>query len=199
MNAESISRYRAEFARLETQFPGADLLWLHQTRCAAFNHFSTLGFPTTAQEDWKYTNVSMIEKRAFKSTAESQDGVSRSQVGELALSDDYLFVYINGRYAPAFSGLKALPHGVTVVSLAAALADHSAHLEALHGCTSAAATNGFAALNTAFWMDGAYIALAPAVVIEAPLHLLFITTEADLVTHPRNIIHVGAGARATIV
>lgn len=201
MNVESISRYRDEFFRLETQFAGADLLWSHQTRRAALERFSALGFPSTSQEDWKYTNVSRIENRAFKSAAESQNGMSRLQVGELtelSLSDAYLLVYINGRYAPAFSRVHAVPNGSTVVSLAAGMADHSTHI-ALSAGVSAATTNGFVALNAAFWTDGAYIDLAPAVSIEAPIHLLFITTAADLMTHLRHIIHAGAGARATVV
>jgi len=207
MNAESVSRYRDAFFRLETQFAGADLLWSHQMRRAALERFSALGFPVMTQEDWKYTNVSRIEKYAFKSASDAQNGMGGFQMGELTElveravlteSDAYLLVYINGHYAPAFSRVNAIQNGSTVVSLAVGLADHSTRLEALPACASAT-TNGFVALNAAFWTDGAYIDLAPAATIEAPIHLLFITTEADLETHPRHFIHAGAGARATIV
>ncbi|MFC5475645.1 Fe-S cluster assembly protein SufD [Paraherbaspirillum soli] len=206
MITETASRYREQFAQLETQFAGADLLWLQQARHAALERFCALGFPDTAQEDWKYTNVGMIAKRGFNFVPQASNGADGFTIGklgelaevaelaELTLSDDYLLVYINGRYAPALSKLKALPQGATVLSLAAALADHASKFDAMP-----AGSNGFAALNAAFWNDGAYIELAPTVEVEAPIHLLFIATEADLMTHPRHIIHAGPGARATIV
>lgn len=66
-------------------------------------------------------------------------------------------------------------------------------------CADMGEENGFSALNGALWSDGAYLALEPGVALEQPIHLLFITTEADLATCPRNLIQVEEGARATIV
>jgi Fe-S cluster assembly protein SufD len=59
----------------------------------------------------------------------------------------------------------------------------------------------FSALNTAFIEDGAYINIPPGIVLESPIHLLFISTAHDtpVVTHPRNLIVVGENSQATII
>ena len=84
-------------------------------------------------------------------------------------------------------------------SLAAALADDADRLEPLLACDVEAFASGFEALNAAFWADGAYLDLASGVAIEEPVHLLFIATEADVETHPRNIIRAAAGSRVCII
>ena len=199
MNVESQNRYREEFARLEPQMAGFDLLWLRRARRAAFDRFAELGFPTTRHEDWKYTNVATIEKRSFRSVPESFNGVSTAQVNELAFTGSHLLVFVNGRYTPGLSRLGSLPCGARIVSLAAGLADHADQLEPLLTHDTEPFANGFAALNAAFWADGAYIDLAADTAIEEPIHLLFISTEADLGTHPRNIVRAGAGSRVSII
>lgn len=213
MNTDSITRYRDDFADLESQLPGANLPWLQRSRREALDRFSGSGFPTIALEDWKYTNVGPIGKRVFRSappsanSANSASGVNAREVeavDEIVAADRHLLVFINGRYTPALSHLASLPQGATVKSLAAALGDRSDFLETLLGDDSRADDNGsdengFTALNAAMWTDGAYIDLGPGIVLEKPIHLLFIGTEADLAIHPRNIIHASAGAGVTIV
>ena len=199
MNVESQDRYHEEFARLETRLAGADQPWLRRARRAAFERFAELGFPTTRHEDWKYTSVAAIERRPFAPVPQSLDGVGAARVNELALSDSHLLVFVNGRYSPGFSRVRSLPSGVRIGSLAAALAEHADRLEPLLGGDSDLFANGFAALNAAFWADGAYIDLAPGTVIEEPVHLLFVTTEADLQAHPRNIVQAGASSRVSII
>jgi Fe-S cluster assembly protein SufD len=197
MNAESISRYRDDFMRLEAQLAGSALPDVPHARRAALDRFTGSGFPTTAQEDWKYTNVATLAKRAFKSVPGSSDGVSARLVDRLALDDAHLLVYVNGHYASFLSRVTRLPPGVQVRSLAAALSD-SDELRVAFSIDDAR-ESGFAALNTALWMDGAYIDLAPGVALEPAIHLLFINTETELAMHTRNVIHAGAGARVTII
>jgi len=199
MNGESQNRYREEFAGLEPQLAGAGLPWLRRARRAAFEHFTELGFPTTRHEDWKYTNVAAIERRAFRALPESLNGVSAAQVSELAFTGGQLLVFVNGRYAPGLSRLGTLPGAARIMSLASALSDHADQLEALLARDIEPFPNGFAALNAAFWADGAYIELPAGTVIEEPVHLLFITTEADLQVHPRNIVRAGTGSQISIV
>ncbi len=100
MNAAAYSHYRDQFARLEPQLAGANLPWLRNARREAFDRFAELGFPTTRHEDWKYTNVASIEKRAFMSPAAS-NGVDAAQVNALALAGAHRLVFVNGRYDAA--------------------------------------------------------------------------------------------------
>ncbi|MGB6054986.1 MAG: Fe-S cluster assembly protein SufD, partial [Burkholderiaceae bacterium] len=57
-NPETIERMLADHARVAASLPGAGLPWLAQQREAALARFARSGFPTTHDEDWKYTSVS---------------------------------------------------------------------------------------------------------------------------------------------
>ena len=59
----------------------------------------------------------------------------------------------------------------------------------------------FSALNTAFLEDGVYVHVAKSVVLEAPIHCLFISTAeaTPTMTHPRNLIVAEPGSQLTVV
>jgi Fe-S cluster assembly protein SufD len=44
--------------------------WVARLRAGAFGRFEELGFPTTDEEDWKYTNVAPVARKAFRTKAE---------------------------------------------------------------------------------------------------------------------------------
>jgi len=81
-------------------------------------------------------------------------------------------------------------NGVHVNGLADEIRANPAALEAHLGRYLDIQRDAFAALNTAFLNDGAYIHIRKGAVLEHPIHLLFVTTapEAPLMTHPRNLI-----------
>jgi Fe-S cluster assembly protein SufD len=199
MNTATRDLYGEQFAHLESRHAGVGLPWLQRTRAVAFERFAELGFPTLRDEDWKYTSVAALEKRAFRLVPESLNGMSADEVASLALGDSHLLVFVNGRHAAGLSRLGRLPSGAHVGSLAQALAERPERFEALLTRDAEALVSGFSALNAAFWADGATIDLAAGCVVEEPIQLLFITADADLAVHPRNIIRVGAGSRAEII
>jgi Fe-S cluster assembly protein SufD len=59
----------------------------------------------------------------------------------------------------------------------------------------------FVALNAALQRDGAVVSLPDGVVIEKPIHLVFVTTgaAADRTFHLRNLVSLGAGAQVVLV
>ena len=58
-----IEHYASTFHSVAAQLPGADIAWLQTLRRGALDIFTDVGFPTTRDEDWKYTLVNAIEKR----------------------------------------------------------------------------------------------------------------------------------------
>jgi len=108
-------------------------------------------------------------------------------------------VFINGRYAPDFALDDGAPPGARIGNLAAALAERTEGLELLLRGVDGASGNGFEALNAAFWGDGGYIDLATGTVLARPIHLLYITSEGDIATHPRTIVRARAGSHVSIV
>ena len=199
MNVAVHSHYRDQFERLEPRLAGAKLPWLRNARREAIDRFAELGFPTTRHEDWKYTNVATIEKRAFMSPIAS-NGVEAAQVNAHALAGAHRLVFVNGRYDAALSRVHSLPAGVMVRNLAEALVDDADRLEPLLADDAGGGlATGFDALNAAFWADGAYIDVASGTAIAEPIHLLFIGTQADAGIHVRTIIRCGAGSRVAVV
>ncbi len=110
-------------------------------------------------------------------------------------------VFVNGRYAPELSERGALPAGVEVVSLAEALEGESDLLEAYLTRYAEYERDFFSALNTAFIEDGGFVHVSRGVVVEGPIHLVFVSAPASVptVTHPRNLLVVEELGQATVV
>ncbi len=84
-------------------------------------------------------------------------------------------------------------------SLAAALAEDSPAIRQRLAGSTGGDEDAFAALNTAFFMDGAFIEIPAGLAVGEPVHLLFISTEAGAASHPRNLILAGSGSQLTVV
>lgn len=57
--------YLSTFQAREKTFSGPS--WLSEIRRAAIHRFAELGFPTTRQEEWRFTNVASIAQTPFDS------------------------------------------------------------------------------------------------------------------------------------
>jgi len=177
--------------------------WLFPLRKAGIARFAELGFPTTADEDWRFTNVTPIAKLPFKPAFEpsrnglTRESISKSTFGTLAANR---LVFINGHYAEELSTTKPLPGGVLVQSLAAALTSKTDLLEK-HLGRYGGPNNAFTALNTAFFQDGALVFVPRGAVVDLPIHLLFVSTgkEDGTTAQPRNLIIAESGSRLTVI
>ena len=208
-SAQGRERFLADFARLAPTLPGARVPWLKRLRQRALERFAQSGFPTTRDEEWKYTNVAAIEKRGFR--VAWYDRESAPPAGLDALFSrrpgegrgpswefpGHRLVFVNGRYAPALSDVDRLPAGVTLESLADALERAPDSLQS--ALTDESEQTVFGALNTAFMTDGVYIDLPRDTTVEEPIHLFFVATRADAAIHPRNVIIAGDRAQVTVI
>jgi len=195
--------YLDQFAIGRAQLPGAALPWTWRSREAALARFAERGFPTTRDEEWKYTSVAAIERRPFRVATEAADGRTAALVARHALESCHVVVFVNGRHVAGLSRLGGLPGGARVGSLADALAARPGPLEAWFDEDPAADENGFAALNAALWSDGAWIDLAAGVALDRPIQLLHLVTApapgTEPAIFPRNLIRLGERAQATLI
>jgi Fe-S cluster assembly protein SufD len=204
MNADARNHYLADFARVAGALPGVRAPWLGRIRSAALDTFAQKGFPTKRDEEWKYTSVAAFEKHAFLAMPDnSRDaGAVAALANGFALAKEakeavHLLVFHNGRHVPALSSPGRLPAGVRLGSLADTLNTAPETLEPyLAGEEQQPA---FGALNTAFMTDGAYLHLKRGTVLEAPVHLLFISTGTGGASYTRNVIVAEEGAQATVI
>ncbi|MFQ5873674.1 MAG: Fe-S cluster assembly protein SufD, partial [Dehalococcoidia bacterium] len=197
------SSYLSQFEAFRRGVGASGSEWLRQVRDAALSRFEVIGFPTTRHEDWKYTNVAPIARTRFLAAWDCTDGARPvSEVGAFTVDRPGWsnLVFLNGAYAGDLSSLSAMPEGVLVGSLAEAIASKSAIVQQHLAQYAQIDDNGFAALNTAFIQDGAFVYVPDGVALEQPIHLLFISAMKEaVVSHPRNLIVLGRGSSATVV
>lgn len=191
--------YLHEITRLTAVLPGRQLPWLKGLRSEAMGAFAINGFPTTRDEDWKYTSMARIEQGKFSFLAAAPTILGADDIAALALPGAHRLVFVDGRHAPGLSSLSKLPDGITVASLAAMLERNPETLRIWLARPGVGRAAGFAALNTACMTDGAYVHLAPGTILERPLQLLFVATTPALASHSRNLVVAEANSRACIV
>jgi Fe-S cluster assembly protein SufD len=196
-----VQRYLAQFAAAEPSLARVGPLALQRTRQAALARFAHLGFPTTKQEGWRATPVAPVVETAFAPAAPVDlDPPALGRLGVATWPGPRLVV-VNGRFAPRLSRLTGLAAGVTVGSLAEALARTPAAVEPHLARHADWQTHPFRALNTAFLADGAFVHVPRGVALEFPIQLVFVSTAPGepTVSHPRALVLVDPGAQATVV
>jgi Fe-S cluster assembly protein SufD len=200
MNVQLESWEDKTLERVPQFLTGHGVPWVATARQSAFERFAAHGFPTRREEEWKYTDVSAIGKRASLAPDNiPPDPSSESALFAWTLAQEnvHLMVFVNGHYSDELSALGELPAGVRLESLADLL-DEDADLPGSYFDQQHEHTI-FAALNNALTTDGAVLQLAPGAVLEKPLYLLFIASGHGTAIYPRNIVIAGEGARATVI
>jgi Fe-S cluster assembly protein SufD len=203
--AQGHNRYVEWFAAFEAEAAGKGhaQAWLQPIRRAAIARFAELGFPTTKDEDWRFTSVTPIAQTAFGRPGDGQADPAPRALAPFVFAgvDCSRLVFVNGRLSPALSALGTLPPGVKVNSLARALAGERGLLERHLAQYAGFHADAFCALNTAFMEDGGFVYLPRGTVLEVPIHLLYVSTETAgaIITHPRNLIVAEEDSQATVV
>ena len=196
-----LDSYLEAFSGLQRRHAG-EPCWLRSLREDAFAQFCQAGFPTTKDEDWRFTNVSAIAQTPF---VPAQDG--REQLRAPGLAPFRIpgaacrLVFVNGRFAPEFSDLGALPAGVKVGGLADLAARDPQAVEPHLGRYVNIRRDTFCALNNALFEDGACVYIPRRVVLEAPIYCLFVSLPGAhaAMAHPHNLIVAEAGSQASVV
>jgi Fe-S cluster assembly protein SufD len=195
--------YRANLAQFENDIAQNGHTWTQPLRKAAIARFAELGFPTTGDEEWKYTNVAPIARMPFH-PAKRMASKLASEVLAAATIPGLVCVqavFVNGHYAPELSTLRALPQGVEVGSLAQIVSSRPSWLEAHLARYADFEEAAFVALNTAFMQDGACVFVPRGVVVDVPIHLVFISLPQGeaMVSHPRNLLVLEESAQARVI
>lgn len=198
--------YLSAFERFAKNGSVGDPSWVRQLRERAISRFTKMGFPTARRgnEEWKYTNIGPIAKIPFQSLPAVVADLPQPRQIERFLfgkSSWSRLVFVNGNYAEELSRVSSLPDGVTVGNLAEAITKEPELVEKHLARYASYETKPFTALNTAFVRDGAFIQIPDGILLEEPIHLLFLSTQRDrpTVSHPRLLILIGRESKATII
>jgi Fe-S cluster assembly protein SufD len=172
--------------------------WLQDLRDRAASRFVEVGFPSPRDEEWRFTHVSSIVTSEFR-PAPPATLQPETLDGFLYANAANRLVVVNGRYSPELSRTAGLPAGVRFGSLATATAEQADVVARYLGQLANFSDRPFAALNTAFTHDGAYVYLPDGVVLEQPLQILFVSTGDGVMSHPRSLIVAGDRSQMRVV
>ena len=198
MNTATASRYAAEYQTIAPALPGQSLPWLKALRAKALAQFSARGFPSPREEEWRYTNVSGIEKKLFAPVMGSTS-VCHAPLQSYQLQDAWVVVLVNGHFSAELSVLDGLPEAVSVMGMAEALAKQPAKLEKYLGKAADHAEHSFIAFNTAWFTDGLFVHVPAKLVVDKPIQLLHIVTGGDAMATTRNIIIADEMAEVKVI
>jgi Fe-S cluster assembly protein SufD len=182
----------------ETNVPS----WLNDLRQDGIASFAALGFPTSQQEEWKYTNVEPVVSRQF-GIANGESSFAGADILSSAFveADAPRLVFVNGVYAPALSSVQRLPSGVRLANLSEVRRSDDSVLASRIGRYADHRRNAFVALNTAFMDDGAVVFIPPGCRLPQPIYLVYASGAKNqmLMSHPRTLIILGAGSEVNII
>lgn len=195
-----ISRYAAEYQTIAPALPGQNLPWLQALRAKALAQFSAQGFPSPREEEWRYTNVSGIEKKLFLPSADlTGSDVDAEWLKSYRLEDAWVLVLVNGHFSAELSVLDGLPEAVTVMGMADALAKQPGTVEKYLGTAADQAEHSFIAFNTAWFTDGLFVHVPTRLVLDKPIQLLHVVAGSDAMATTRNIIIADEMSEAKVI
>ena len=177
--------------------------WLAELRREGAARFEALRYPTTRDEDWRFTDLAPLARSEF-ATARAAGPLTEAELRP------YLFghaewprlVFANGRFQPGLSRLSGLPAGARIEPLSDLLSDAPELVEDTLGkLARQPASAALVAQNAAGFTDGYALVLPAGIAMETPVHVLFLSdTNAVLgATLPRNVVVLGANAVASVV
>jgi len=201
--------YQAAFRSLQANASGAIPSWLERFRERAMDHFQASGFPGVTDEEWKYTNVTPIARGEFSPVVGGGSAVSLTEAELSAFSypeaTGSRLVFLNGLLVVENSSLTKASTGVVALGLDEALQSErfSEVVREFLGRVVEHHENGFTALNTAFAGNGAFVFIPKGLVVESPLHLLFLSRQseehANVAGFPRVLVLAEEHSNATII
>ena len=174
------------------------LAWLKALRAEALERVSVLTVPTQRDEAWRFTDISALARQSFHPlqtpTSLQPADIARFHIAEAATR----IVFVDGVHAPQLSSVGE-GDGVVVSNLPAVAATHAQALAPHLGRHASCHDDLFAALNTAFLHDAAVVSVPPETSVPTPLHVLCISTQPGVSSHPRILLLAEAGSAVTLI
>jgi Fe-S cluster assembly protein SufD len=182
----------------------SELDWLHEVRRRAFDRFVSTGFPTVAEEDWRYTDLrpaAALTERYLENPVLAGPAVLPGR--EAALRGHMVnglggatAVFADGVFNAELSSLRPIP-GLTIAPLGQ-VAPETQGVLSDRLSRAIAGGNGLTALNMVLLRDGLFIRVAAGTVLDEPIYLV-LASSAKRATYNRAIITLEPESHATIV
>jgi Fe-S cluster assembly protein SufD len=176
---------------------------VHTLRSDALAHAQRLGLPNRKSEAWKYTAIEKTLERDYALASDAPSTLPTSAQVDAALLpglDADVLVVVDGRFQADLSRVGDLPSGAYAGGIKGAAAAHPELIDAHLGTYARPDDQVFAALNTAFLDDGAFVYVPKGKLLERPIHVVsFFSASEDRMVQPRLLAVCEDGASATLL
>ncbi|WP_372794591.1 Fe-S cluster assembly protein SufD [Pontiella sp.] len=146
--------------------------------------FKAVGFPSTKEELWRFTDVSRVANAEFSNDWKASDL-------EFQPLDKITVVFENGKLSREKSSIDDLPEGVCIGSILDLVDPRIG--------TLANAKNAFVSSNTAYFADGVFIDITEGTRLESAIHIVYLADVEGAAFHLRNFISAGADAEVSVI
>jgi Fe-S cluster assembly protein SufD len=175
--------------------------WLRDWRTSSFRAFESLPLPTTALEEWRYTDPKRLKWDKVRlapgaSPAGVPQGVADWLHGRAATGR---VLQVGTHIVEVELDASLREQGVILADLAIAAVDHADLVRQHLGSAITEQAGKFAALNGAFWNAGVFLYVPRGVRIDAPIRVLRHLTDSGSGYFPRTLIVAEEGSHVGFV
>jgi Fe-S cluster assembly protein SufD len=160
---------------------------------------SLINQPGTSDEEWRFTNLKPLYRTEFGDTT-ALNVHELLESAEVPESVGSKVVFVNGHIDNSLTDLSMVTKVARVVPFSSANPEDATQiLEHLNSHMSLD-QDAFLALNGSILSDGLWIDLPKNVVVDAPIHILFLNSSDNPTANaPRVLVTAGMHARATVI
>jgi Fe-S cluster assembly protein SufD len=198
---KSIDKHTQKYLDLfKSGFNGEASQDFHGVREKAANAFADLGFPTTRQEEWRFTNIADIASSDFKIAGKDKLAtITEKDIAPFKFDkwDGSELVFVDGFYVEQLSSIKT--NTIKIESLATALENKTLAKSEIFTELANFSDEPFTALNTAFTRDGIIIQVPDNYIEKSGIHIIQVSVEENVMTCPRNVVIAGKSSESTVV
>jgi Fe-S cluster assembly protein SufD len=170
---------------------------LKKRKESAWSVFAKEGFPTTKNEEWKYTNLSNALKKDF--SLQTDDVIDKTDIEQLLLPDlqANVFIFINGKYVKELSIFLDKEAVLEVKGYA----DISSEILEDHYEKSLSEKDPFSSLNLAFAENGMFVKIPAGKAPLYPIVFYYITDKRNksIFSQPRLVLWAEENSKAKVV
>jgi len=194
------SKYHEAFDALKARKPS--VAWVELVRDSAMDVFESLGFPTVANEEWKYTNLAQLAKESFDIASSVEDLPFSAEQFSFPETFDSHVVLVNGIFRSDLSTTSQV-EGVVALDLFDAIADarYSKMVRDYLARNANYHDRGLTALNTAFLESGVFVLVPKNFHAATPLQITYVadSAEAQTANFPRVLLVAEENSSLTLV
>ena len=176
---------------------------MYAPRAKAFADFERLGFPTTKQEKYKYTDMAKLFAPDYGLNLNRLDipvnpyEVFKCDVPNMSTS---LYFVVNDAFYNKALPKAQLPEGVLLGSLKDLSKQHPEFVQKYYGKLAETSKDGITAFNTAFAQDGFMLYVPKGVVVEKPIQLVnILRADVNFMVNRRLLVVLEEGAQARLL